>query len=235
MNMIEEHNGVKILYTHGSYYEMGHHHGELLKKQICENIRAILNFSTQKGTSYNELLYLWNIMKNHIPKEYMEELNGIADGSDLPFKHIAAANMATVKIAQLTQCSVFAAWGPATSNNKLIHVKSFDYPFIIKDPETGKYIQENQISIVRQPENGFVSVFPSFAGFYGSGGINEKGIGIGILLSHSHDQSYHGIPDRIKIQMILDHADTTNEALDIISANTTMGFNFILSDGQNQK
>lgn len=35
--------------------------------------------------------------------------------------------------------------------------------------------------------------------------------------------------------MILDHADTTNEALDIISANTTMGFNFILSDGQNQK
>lgn len=32
MNMIEEHNGVKILYTHGSYYEMGHHHGELLKK-----------------------------------------------------------------------------------------------------------------------------------------------------------------------------------------------------------
>ena len=78
-------NGIPILHIHGSYYEMGCHHGEQLKSQIHENTRAFLHFSYKNGTSINDLNQQWNVMKKYIPEEYIDELQGIANGSDLPF------------------------------------------------------------------------------------------------------------------------------------------------------
>jgi hypothetical protein len=97
------------------------------------------------------------------------------------------------------------------------------------DPVTGTHMQDNQVIMVRQPDNGYASIVPAYAGLYVSGGINEKGIGIGILYSWSDDQTLHGTPIRFRIPMILDQAGNPDEAISIIISNKTTGTNMIIS------
>jgi len=226
-------DGIKNVYVAGSFYEMGFQQGFLLKNETAEVIRALLTYADENEITYSELLETWNITKNYIPQEYIDEMVGLSEGANISFEKIAAANMLFVIKGKSLECSVFAAWGPATTDGELIQVKSMDYPFIIKDPETGKTIQENQILMIRNPDDGYIFISPSFAGVYGSGGFNEKQIAVDVLISFSDDYSFHGIPYRIRIQMALAKSSTAQEAISIISKNKTMGYNFIITDSNN--
>lgn len=230
---IEVCDEVTILHLKGSYYEMGYEYGSLLKEEILENVRAVFNFLEQFGFSYSDLLNIWEVMKDYVPLEIIEEMQGMANGSDIPFQQIAAVNMLGAVYHDIS-CSGSAAWGPATSDSKLYHMRSYDTSLDIRDPVTGTYIQENQILIVREPDNGFASLYPSIACDIGSvGGINENGIGIGYKLSWSYtDKTIHGIPKEFRMKTVLDHAATAEEAIGIINANRTKGGNFIISDSE---
>jgi predicted choloylglycine hydrolase len=228
-------DGVRIIHVTGSFYEMGYQQGTLLKNEIIEIIRALLSYAEKNKLTYNNLLETWNITEKYIPQEYIDEIKGISDGANISFEKIAAANMLFVIKAKSFECSSFVAWDKATQKNNMIFAKSFDYPFSIKDPETKKTIQENQILMIRKPDKGYLSIYPTFPGIFGSGGFNEKTIGIAILLSFSKDTSFEGIPYRIRIQMALDQASTAQEAISIISKNKTLGYNFVVTDGVNSK
>lgn len=228
---IQEIDGITILYLNGTYYEMGFQHGSLLKEQVNENYRAILHFSEQKGISYEKLNDMWNTMKEYVPQDYIDEMNGLADASGLSFEVINTINMAPTFLGRkLFQCSGFSAWGNATETGELIHAKSYDYPLFIKDPVSGKHIQENQIIMIRKPSDGYASLNPSIIGLYGSGGINEKGIGLASLYSWSFDNSIEGTPRRFKMPLIMDRAANAEEAIELLFSNKTIGFNTILSD-----
>lgn len=225
---LEERDGVKILYLSGSYYEMGFQHGFLLKEEVKQNIRAFLNYST---VSFSDLLDIWNVMKNYVPPDYIDEIQGIADGAGISFDEIAAANM--VIIVGDMGCFGISAWANATVDGKLYHTRSFDQPFNIKDPETGKYAHENSVLIVRNPDNGFASVNPSIAGsMHGGGGFNEQGIAIGQQVCWSKDYTLSGTPGQFRVLMVLDHASTASEAIDILTSNKDLGWNFIVSDSK---
>jgi hypothetical protein len=228
---IEEYDDFKLLYLKGSYYEMGYQHGRLLADEIEENFRAFLNYTEIFGWDYNFYVWYWNEIKENIPYEYMSEMKGIADGSGLPLINISINNI----MADWFHCCEAATWGPATSNGKLIHLRSFDWAMEMIDPISGKGLRENQILMVRDPDSNYASIEPSFSGLIGGpGGINENGIGIGILCSYCFDEinSTHveGIPVTFRIKMVLDRASNINEALEIINSNKTCGFNFIISD-----
>ena len=228
---IEIIDNVTILHLNGSYYEMGYQHGSLLKEQVRQNYRAIMHFAEQKNVSIDELVDIWNIMKNYIPQEYLDETQGIADGSDLPIDYINTANMLQIVIGtKLYACSGFSIWGASTVDGNLIHGRSFDYPRWIQDPITGKYVQENQILLIRKPDNGYASMAPSLAGLYGGGGINENGVVFGSLGSWSNDYTYYGTPMRIIVPMLLDKATNAEEAINILLSNRTIGYNAIISD-----
>ncbi|MEM1514176.1 MAG: C45 family peptidase [Candidatus Thermoplasmatota archaeon] len=222
---IEEMEGIKVLHISGTNYEMGYQHGFLLKNETKENIRAFLN----QCSNYNYLLAMWNITKNYIPEEYIEELRGIADGAEIKFEDVAVAYMTVVTWGM--GCFGISAWGNATADGKLYHFRSFDLPMNIKDPITGKYVHENSVLIVRKPKNGYASVSPSFVGsLHGGGGFNEKGIAIGMQTCWSNDSTFYGTPELIKVQMVLDHASRIEEAIDYLIKNGTAGWNFIVSD-----
>ena len=83
---LEVREGVKILYLNGSNYEMGFQHGFLLKEEVKQNIRAFLNYAQNySNVSFDYLLDIWSVMKNYIPQEYIDELQGIAHGAQIPF------------------------------------------------------------------------------------------------------------------------------------------------------
>ena len=223
---LEEINGVKILHLNGSYYEMGYQHGVLLKEEIQQNLRAFINYS---DISYEKLVETWYVMQDYVPQQYIEEYQGIADGADVPFNDVVAGYM-TIVWSDMA-CFGISAWGPATKNGKLYHTRSLDQPMIIKDPVSGKYAHENSVLVIRKPENGYASLCPAVAGgTHFGGGINEKGIALGMQVCWSKDQTINGTPAKIRTQMVLDHASSSEEAIDFLTTNKTLGWNFVLSD-----
>ena len=227
---LEEQDGVTILHLNGSNYDMGYQHGFLLKDEIHENMRAFMKYA-EEISSYETLLDIWNTVEPYVPSCYIEEMKGIAAGADISFEDTAALYMVVLFIDM--KCFTYAAWSNATIDGRLYHIRSLDFPLVIQDPVTGKYIQENSVLIVRNPENGLKSIAPSIAGsinFYQ--GINEKQVSIGVQVCWSYDQTLKGIPVKFKIQKILDTAKNVEEAIEILTFNRTLGWNFIVSDGK---
>ena len=223
-------NGVKILYINGSNYEMGYQHGFLLKNETQEVLRAFIQRAKDKFT-YEALVNLWNITQPYIPSCYIEEMQGIADGANVSFDELGISYMTVVKID--VKCFTYAAWADATEDGNLYHVRSLDFPVFIKDPITGRFIQENSVLIVREPDNGLKSLCPSIAGwinFYQ--GINEEQVSIGVQVCWSNDQTLKGIPTKFKVQKILDSAEDAEDAIEILTSNKTLGWNYILSDSK---
>jgi len=224
---LEEKDGVKILHISGSNYEMGYQHGSLLRNETQQDLRAFLN---DASASYEELLHMWNITKNYIPEEYIQEMHGLADGAEIEFEKVAAAYMAVLTWDM--GCFGISAWGNATKDGMLYHFRSFDLPMNVQDPITGRYVHENAVLIVRKPENGYASISPSIAGsLSGGGGFNERGIAIGIHTCWSRDQTLHGTPALIRLEMVLDHASSASESIKYLTTNSTIGWSFDLSDG----
>lgn len=224
---VEEQDNITILHISGSHYQMGYQHGYLLQEKVQENVRAFLHFA-EKYLLRNDLLMLWNTSKQYIPPQYIQEIQGIADGANISFNDIAESIMA-VEYAD-HGCYGIAAWGPATIDGKLYHTRSFDLPSSIQDPVTGRYAHENIVLIVRKPTNGSASLCPSIAGsFHTGGGINEHGVALGIQICWSKDQTFQGNPYHFRVQQVLDYATTAEDAISLVNTNRTHGFNFIIS------
>lgn len=224
---LEQRDTITILHVSGTHYQMGYQHGFLLKDKVDENIRAFLHYA-EDYLSIDELLHLWNVSMPYVPPQYIEEIQGIADGANISFSDIIASIMAVEYSDH--GCFGIAAWGPATADGALYHARSFDLPSNIQDPESGHYAHENTILVVRKPLNGSASISPSIAGsFHTGGGLNIHGISLGIQICWSMDQTFAGNPYHFRVQEVLDTATTAAEALQILNTNRTHGFNFIVS------
>jgi len=229
LGWLETRDGVKILHVSGSNYEMGYQHGSILKEEVQQDIRAFLSYTHD---SKEHLLSVWNEMKDYVPQEYIDEMHGLADGAEISFDDLAAANIAIIT-GNIMACFGISAWGDATVDGKLYQTRSFDQPLDISDPVTGKLVHDNSVLIVRNPENGYASISPSFAGsMHGGGGFNSQGIALGQQACWSKDYSYHGAPGQIRVQEVLDHAATAQDAIDILTSNKDVAWNFIVSDSK---
>jgi hypothetical protein len=224
---IELQDNITILHVSGSHYQMGYQHGYLLKDKVQQDIRAFLQYA-EHYLPLTELLAYWNLSKPYVPSEYIEEMQGIADGAEISLNDIVTAIMA-VEYAD-HGCYGIAAWGNATINGQLYHARSFDLPSTLKDPVSGRYAHENAILVIRNPENGSASIAPAIAGsFHTGGGMNSYGVCLGIQICWSKDQTFEGNPYHFRVQQVLDSATTAEEALKILNTNRTHGFNFIVS------
>lgn len=228
---IEEIDGVKILHVSGSYYEMGYQQGYLFKNEILENIRLRNNSLGEHGWTFEKRAEVWNIQKNYLPFEYIEEIRGMADGSGFTFEEIAIHNM-WIGVFNLMSCWGAVLWGDATANGELYHVRSCDGSIDLKDPISGETLNENTHLIVREPDNAFSSMYPFYPGDVISlGGINENGVGIGELSIRCSDTQFKGINSGFRMRMVLDYATDVYQAIEIMNSNRTCGWNFIVSDG----
>jgi hypothetical protein len=228
---IEERDGVKILHISGSNYEMGYQHGFFLKNEIEQNYRAIFNLDN--GEIYSYILDLWNnSIKNYIPNEYINEIHGIADGSKNSFEDVVVFTIGFATFLFGLDCMEMSAWGSATVDGKLIHMRSYDVPLHCKDPVSERYIQENQVLIVRKPDNGHLSLYACFAGdSFSKGGINEKGLAISCESSPCSDVTLNATWFSCRILMVLDNASTLDEATNIMTSSRTGSSNYVISDG----
>jgi predicted choloylglycine hydrolase len=227
---LEERDGIRILHLYGSYYEMGYQHGILLNDEVHVNFRAWMNWAEQKGFTYQKLLDAWLLMQPYIPARYLEEMQGLADATGLSREQIAVLNVGPYFVVN---CGSFAVWGAATLDGTLYHARSHDLSISMKDPDTGAYLVENQFLIVREPDDAYPSLSPSLAGDVTcSDGVNAMGIIPGMLSSWTDDETYEGISVGFRVRIALDDAENLSEAIEILTENKTLGYNFIVSDGK---
>jgi len=228
---IEERNGVTILHISGTPYEMGYQHGFLLKEKIPICFRILLDFFNESGFSYDDLVDKWNVFKNYIPEPYMEELQGIVDGSGLTIEEVGVGHIFH-DVVNLMECCGGIAWGSATVDGKLVHLRSGDMRVFLQDPQTGVFLQECQVLCVRNPDNCYASISPIMCGDFGTyGGLNEMGISVAENTCRTHDTTLEGTTASARMRMVLDYASCAEDAIDILDTNRTCGWNLLISDG----
>lgn len=230
---LEERDGVEILHLSGSNYDMGYQYGFLAKDEIQQNLRAQLSYFENHGWPYDDILDVWYQMDDNMPQKYIDEMQGMADGSGWSFEDIAVLNtIPAIFNLKGKSCCEVSLWGPVTKNGDLYHIRGWDWRLDLKDPETGTPFHETQFIVVRDPVNDFASMDPSFAGsIFSWGGINEKGIAIGETTCITDDSTLNGISAAFRMRMVLDEASSGGEAISIMSKDRTCGWNFVISDG----
>jgi isopenicillin-N N-acyltransferase-like protein len=227
---LEEVNGALVLHVKGSSYEMGYQNGFLLKESIQTLIQYVIQERIQNGYSYDYLVNCAQAMEPHIPQEYIEEMEGLADGASMNYTDVLLMQtIGDIKQYGLgwTGCSGFAVFGNATVDGHLYHGRSFDSS--IPSAESVGLIT------VYKPENGHDFVSTGYFGLIGvHTGMNKKGITLQNNLSSSSDKTLDGVPVMFIGRKVLQYANNLTEAIDIIcQADRTTGHHILLGDGTN--
>ncbi|MFW9949275.1 MAG: hypothetical protein ACFFKA_04010, partial [Candidatus Thorarchaeota archaeon] len=153
---MEKRGDLYVLHLKGTPYEVGYQHGVLMKEEIKKGVARIYADPINGGRrSYS--LIKW-IMKKYLnlkifnpivkaqPREILDQLKGIADGSGISYKTILRGNHHTAVTMIMTPvlfksynkkfeklgikigaCSTFVATKNATSNGLTIVGRNTDY------------------------------------------------------------------------------------------------------------
>jgi hypothetical protein len=228
---IETISNITIVHIKGSFYEMGYQYGSLLHDDIIRNLRGLATLLDFFNVTVNDCKALWEIQKNYIRQESIDYIQGTADALNLELEEYAF--MWVFEGIFYSLCTSYAAWGPATQNKELIHVRSMDGPWILYDPQTHEAVQDYPVLVVADPDQGHAFLYPTYAGYVTEDGFNDQGISICSIWSPNYyDRTVYGAPMGIRTLEVLYSASTAEEAIAIMTENETFGYNFILCDGK---
>jgi predicted choloylglycine hydrolase len=224
-------NGCISLVLEGTPYQQGLTQGLKLKDRIRENIAVVKAMNAKVGNklAYNKFVrdnYMF--LSQQFP-ELTEEMQGIADGSDLLLEDVIELNIpAYFMIDRFAQeCSMILARGKATTDGKTYVIKNRD----MRAPVA-------QIMLKRvYPDQSVVSEITGIGTVtYPASGINSKGLGVTTtgfwskkalpdLMSSGQSQIF------LNIHFLLRNCATVDEALVVIKSMKVMnGLNVILAD-----
>ena len=220
---------IYVLTVSGSSYEMGKTYGRLMKKEINEHLPNLIHLMSQKMSKSETVLdELYSQVKPFIPDHFIEEMQGIADGSGLNFQDVLRANL--IGEASEWHCSLFGAWGKATAaDGHLYQLRSLDY-------ETEANIQKYPVVVVYFPNEGFPFANVTWAGVVGSiSGMNSQQLAISEI-GDDYDKdndSFVGIPFMFLLRDILQFDNSLEQAIARVkNASRTTSLMYGIGDGE---
>ncbi|HZQ04195.1 MAG TPA: C45 family peptidase [Gaiellaceae bacterium] len=202
----------------GSARARGLAHGS----QASERVRRSVELYRDVFAHYAN--WTWDEVKRHalaftkpiaaVHPDYLEEMNGIAEGAGVAYEDILAINVRTevmfsaVARAAAVECTSFAALPEATANAHVLVGQNWDWK-----PHT----EETVIILDVKRDDGpdFVTVVE--AGLLAKTGMNSAGIGLvtNALIS-DEDRGEPGLPYHVILRAILD-AETLPQGLDAVT------------------
>ena len=240
-------NRITVLYVSGTPYEMGHEQGRLLAAQVHATIRDVQQGSnkflpkamreskllTQRDEKeiINEFLdRAWHLMARYAPREDLEEMRGLADGSGLPLDVIH--RMHAIPDTGETSCSGLVAKGRATSDGHVYQLRILDYGAQFN-------LQRRPLITVYRPttENANAYITIGWVGFVGAiSGVNEKGVALSEMgFGNPPGETLAGTPMPFLLKNVLRYADTAEEGAAIIrAARRTNSYIYFLGDKHNE-
>lgn len=138
-----------LLKLHGTAYQAGFAYGTLMRRELQKLVHDLwayyysvaeeeFKFITKlperlqpAGRAFAIQLYKGLLTANYVvtrkytPKRFMDELAGLAAGSGLTINELIQLNM----IPEYTRagCSILGAWGKATADGAMIHLRALDW------------------------------------------------------------------------------------------------------------
>lgn len=217
-----------ILLLEGSPYEIGYRHGSLLQEKIHRNIENHLtkpSFSEEAKKRIAAFLPEVPRLLSYVAPEYREEMEGVADGANVPVSDIIRLNL----FPEAFHCCAVTVKGKAGKDQSLYHARLLDYGI-------GKGLESSAaICLIKSPGKiPFFSV--TYAGFIGCiTGMNTKKISLGEIGGGGYGR-WNGIPMPFLLRTILESASSSEEAKKILlTSPRTCEYYYIVGDGNTQE
>ncbi|MEL7084166.1 MAG: C45 family peptidase [Cyanobacteria bacterium J06597_1] len=221
-----------VLYLQGSDYEIGLQHGRILKAEIQALTQ---NFFDAFAQGAGKLFYnyiapsrLYHLFKA-VPERYQAELQGIADGAELPLSSVLLINffddiLNLLELGWAYSCSTVVAKG---TGDRPLMGRNLDY-----NGDVGNLVRHYQAIVVRQPDDAPATASVTVAGQAGIlTGMNQHGLSLGSMTSQSTEQDWNGLGCSILYRLMLDRSSTVAEAIALFQASTpAQGNNLMLAD-----
>jgi len=202
-------DAIQIAQVWGTPYEMGFAAGTLLKKEISAYLENVISLMVEKLGGDPELIdRVYELSHPYIPEHYMEEMQGLAKGSDQEFKALMRANL----IGETSEwhCSLFGAWGAATaSTQSLLQLRALDYSV---DAE----IQRFPVITVYHPDEGHAFANIGWSGMIGAvTGMSSSQLAISEIGDDydAENDTFEGVPFAFLLRDILQFDNTLDEAV----------------------
>lgn len=202
----------KEIVVRGTPYERGRTYGESCREEIGLSIKGYQRlYEDMKGISWEEARkiseYYVSLTRDFEP-DYVEEMQGIADGANLDLLDIAALNVRTeimyaqTEKAGVTECTCLSVMAPATKDGHVIAAQNWDYSLLLRDSVVIVHVyQEDKPNFVMVAEG---------AGMIGGIGMNDRGIAV-LLNALKTPVPCHGIPFHVRLRAMLE-AETLSDA-----------------------
>ena len=163
---------LKVLQLEGDNYQIGYQHGKALAKEIelviqirYKQLKYNLNISFKEALQ--ESLKYYSNAEKYFP-EYIKEIEGIADGAQIPFEKVFFIQVASeLAFRPLVECSAFAITPKYVKDGKVFIGQNLDTL-----PDLKKFYSILHIKPIGKPE---ILMF-SYAGIFGYIALNKLGL-----------------------------------------------------------
>ncbi len=222
-----------VLHLSGTPYAMGYQHGSLMAPQVRASVANVMAYVAKQAKIPGMGRYLarrmldqaWRKQAPFVPPDFLEEMEGLADGARVPLKALQRLHALPERMA--AHCSSFAAWGTATQGGRLIQMRNLDWA-IQSD------VQRYSALFVCRPAGKKAFLSLGWLAFMGViSGINEEGISVAEIGAETRDQTLKGIPMPFLLRRVLEESRDLTGAVSIVSlAPRTGGYNYLFADHQ---
>ncbi len=217
-----------VLHVEGSPFEMGYTHGSILKDKIRQNIENHLknpSLSEEAKVKVQAFAIKVPSILPFIPKKYIEEMEGLSKGADVPFSDILWLNL----FPEMFHCCAITVHGEASIDRSLYHARLLDYA-------VGKDLQSSAVLLVAKPKDAIPFLSVTYAGFIGCiTGMNAEKISLGEIGGLGYGK-WEGIPMSFLLRSCLEEASSLEEARTILSsAKRTCEYYYIIGDGKTEE
>ena len=223
---------IPVVVVSGTPYQMGYQLGQATKDEIEKCMLGFLDLGQQSDEKYSDenLDDAWNKMLPYIDKRFIDELKGLADGSEISYDKLRRAHM--IPVVSSYACSGVAVWGDATESGDLFQIRNLDFTM-------DAHLQDYPVIVVYKPDQGIPHIQTSFAGYVAShSGMNAKGIVLGekgASPDSEYPYNYDGIHFSIIFRTLLYDAKTLDETLTMIeNAQLIKRYFLYVSDGKKE-
>jgi isopenicillin-N N-acyltransferase-like protein len=211
---------VKFLKLSGSSFDIGYQHGAGARQEIQSAYEYYMTFwSTGSSSSEKTILHTAMSFLPFLDQRLLEELEGVAAGSELELAKIIALNCRwELNYAYMPDmqgwlgagCTAFALTPEITRNHHTYLGQNWDY----KLP-----LQEQCIILSIQQENRPSLILITEAGIIGHKGFSSSGIAIAVnFIRLTKDTSRPGTPFLMKMRQILEQP-TLDECIRFLERN----------------
>lgn len=206
-----------IIEVRGNAYEIGYMHGSMAKGQIAVNIEIyksmFMEYANISWEKAKKIAKAFEKSINDFNPKFIEEIKGIAEGSNFEYEEILALNVRSELVFQGTNltmdgCTSMAITADRGENNKNYIGQNWDWKVkVLGGVILLKIKQDNLPDIATMTE----------AGIVGKIGCNSAGIGV-CFNALSINDTPTGVPIHIILRSILEQDDFV-KAMMVVSAN----------------